>query len=192
MAEARPMRADARRNRERLLVAATEAFAVEGEDMPLEAIAARAGVGIGTLYRHFPHRDALVEAAYRHEVEQLCAAAPTLLAERSPDRALHEWMERFAHYVATKRGMGGALTAAVAASGSPVFAETRQRITDAIALLLAAGVEQGLLRSDVAAGDVFVAMGAVWHLPMASGWQDQVRRTLGLLVDGLRYGAART
>jgi AcrR family transcriptional regulator len=191
MTETRPMRADARRNREKLLLAATEGFAAEGEDMALEAIAARAGVGIGTLYRHFPTRDALIEAAYRHEVELLCAAAPTLLAESPPDRALHEWMARFAHYVATKRGMGGALTAAVAASGSPVFAETRERITAAIALLLAAGAEQGVLRPDVAAEDVFVAMGAVWRLPTDPGWQDQVRRVLDLLVDGLRHGAAR-
>ena len=189
MTQARPLRADARRNREKLLAAATEAFAEEGEDMALEAIAARAGVGIGTLYRHFPHRDALVEAAYRHEVEGLCAAAPTLLAERAPDAALHEWMARFAHYVATKRGMGDALTAAVAASGSPLFAQTRARITDAIGTLLAAGAEQGVLRGDVAADDVFVAMGAVWHLPMTPGWQDQVRRLLALLVDGLRHGA---
>ena len=189
MTQARPLRADARRNREKLLAAATEAFAEEGEDMALEAIAARAGVGIGTLYRHFPHRDALVEAAYRHEVEGLCAAAPTLLAERAPDAALHEWMARFARYVATKRGMGDALTAAVAASGSPLFAETRTRITDAIGTLLAAGAEQGVLRGDVAADDVFVAMGAVWHLPRTPGWQDQVRRLLALLVDGLRHGA---
>src|ERR687886_726120 len=92
---ARPLRADAQRNREKLLAAATEAFAEHGEDVALETVAARAGVGIGTLYRHFPNRDALVVAAYRHEVEQLCAAAQDLLAELPPDQALRAWAERF-------------------------------------------------------------------------------------------------
>lgn len=89
-----------------LLVAATDAFAEDGAGVALDAIAARAGVGIGTLYRHFPNREALIVAAYRHEVEQLCSSAPTLLADLPPDQALHGWMERFAQYVATKRGMG--------------------------------------------------------------------------------------
>src|SRR5438067_3764748 len=108
----RPMRADAQRNREKLLAAATEAFAAEGEDVALEAVAARAGVGIGTLYRHFPNRDALVVAAYRHEVGALCAAAADLLAERPADAALRAWAGRFADYIATKRAMGNALRAA--------------------------------------------------------------------------------
>src|SRR5450759_1493922 len=104
----RPLRADALRNRARLLSAATEAFAAEGEDVALEAVAARAGVGIGTLYRHFPNRDALVVAAYQLEVDALCAAAADLLAAQPADAALRAWTERFADYIATKRRMGNA------------------------------------------------------------------------------------
>src|SRR3954466_15106316 len=97
---ARPLRADAQRNREKLLAAATEAFAEDGEGVALEAVAARAGVGIGTLYRHFPSRDALVVAAYQHEVDSLCAAAADLASSWPADAALQAWAERFADYVA--------------------------------------------------------------------------------------------
>src|SRR5918992_1701366 len=93
---ARPLRADAQRNREKLLAAATEAFAEQGEDVALETVAARAGVGIGTLYRHFPNRDALVVAAYQQEVDSLCAAAADLVAHQPADEALRAWAERFA------------------------------------------------------------------------------------------------
>src|SRR5260370_12394904 len=90
---ARPLRADAQRNRDKLLAAATEAFAAEGEDAALETVAARAGVGIGTLYRHFPNRDALVVAAYQHEVDALSAAAAELLAAQPSDEALRAWTD---------------------------------------------------------------------------------------------------
>ncbi len=191
MSTPRPLRADAQRNRDRLLVAATEAFAAGGQDVPLEAVAVRAGVGIGTLYRHFPDRGALVEAAYGHEVAELCGSAPALLAALPPDEALHAWMERFSHYVATKRGMGDALRSAVA-SDSPLSSSTREQILGALRLLMRAGADRGALRGDVDPEDLVRAMGAVWHLPMGPGWQDQVRRLLDLLVDGLRYGAAAT
>jgi len=111
---ARPLRADAQRNRDKLLAVATEAFAEEGEDVALETIAARAGVGIGTFYRHFPSRDALVAAAYRHEVNELCATAAGLLRTQPADEAMRAWAARFADYIATKRGMGNALRAAAA------------------------------------------------------------------------------
>src|SRR5919202_1838248 len=107
--QARPLRADAQRNREKVLAAATAAFAEQGEEVALDAIAARAGVGIGTLYRHFPNRDALCAAAYRHEVDALCAAAAELLEAHPADQALRLWAERFADYIATKRAMGTAL-----------------------------------------------------------------------------------
>ncbi|MFL6137067.1 MAG: TetR/AcrR family transcriptional regulator [Frankiaceae bacterium] len=183
----RPLRADAQRNRDKLLLAATEAFAQEGAAVALEAVAARAGVGIGTLYRHFPNREALIVEACRHEVESLCSRAATLLAALPPDQALQEWMERFAQYVATKRGMGDALRSTVA--GSPLLGETRGRIVDALRLLMAAGAADGSLRDDVAPEDVMRAMGTVWHLPTGPCRQDDVRRLLGLLLDGLRYGA---
>jgi AcrR family transcriptional regulator len=182
------LRADARRNREKLLAAATALFAETGTDVSLEAIARRAGVGIGTLYRHFPTRDALVEAAYRSEVEHLSAAAGELLAERPPDAALAEWMDRFVTYGATKRGMASALQSVVA-SGSSVYADARREILAAISALLEAGIAAGSIRPDVDAEDVVRAMGAIWHMPDEPQWAEHARRVLGLLMDALRYGA---
>jgi AcrR family transcriptional regulator len=176
-------RADARRNREKLLLAATELFATAGNDVSLDAVAKRAGVGIGTLYRHFPTRDALVEAAYRAEVTHLCEAAEALLAEHEPDVALAEWMERFVAYAAAKKGMKGALRSV--AAGSDLWGETRRQIIAAIASLLEAGVAAGTLRSDVTADDVWRAMGSVWSIDA----EDQIRTLLRLLMDGLRHGA---
>src|SRR3954464_289166 len=105
---ARPLRADAQRNRDTLLKVAVEAFAEDGEDVALETVAARAGVGIGTLYRHFPSRDALVVAAYLQEVQSLGGAAEELLESRPADEALRAWAVRFANYIAAKRSMGDA------------------------------------------------------------------------------------
>ena len=189
--KARPLRADAQRNREKLLAAATQAFAEHGEDVALEAVAARAGVGIGTLYRHFPNRDALVVAAYRHEVAQLCAAAPELLAEQPPDEALRAWAERFTDYIATKRAMGSALRSA-AGSDAPLFAETRELILGALRLLLDAGARAGTLRADVAPGDVLRVLNGIWFLPDGPEWRETVGRMLDLVIDGLRYGASRS
>jgi AcrR family transcriptional regulator len=187
---ARPQRADALRNRDKLLTVAVTAFTDLGADVPLETIAAEAGVGIGTLYRHFPNRSALIEAAYRHEVDQLCDAAPELLSVHAPDDALREWMGRFVQYAATKRGMADALRSAIA-SDSPIFAHTRTRIVAALRVLLEAGAADGTLRADADPEDVMRAMGAVWNVASGPEWQDQVSRLLSLLVDGLRYGAGR-
>jgi AcrR family transcriptional regulator len=184
----RVQRADAQRNRDKLLTVAVTAFTDVGVDVPLETIAAQAGVGVGTLYRHFPNRNALIEAAYRHEVERLCDAAPELLATHAGDEALREWMGRFAQYAATKRGMADALRSAVA-SDSPLFAHTRTKIVAALRILLDAGAASGTLRADADPEDVMRAMGAVWNVAAGPDWQDQVSRLLGLLVDGLRYGA---
>ena len=183
----RPLRADAQRNRDKLLAAANAAFAEHGEDVPLETIATRADVGIGTLYRHFPSREALVCAAYRSEVDALCAAAADLLAALPADQALRAWTERFADYIATKRAMGDALRSA-AASNSPLFAETRQRILAALRLLLEAGAVSGSLRSDVAATDVVRVINGIWYLPDGPDWRADVGRMLDLVIDGLRYG----
>ena len=183
----RPLRADAQRNRDKLLTAATEAFATDGEDVALETIAARAGVGIGTLYRNFPSREALVVAAYEHEVDALCAAAADLLAALPADEALRAWMNRFADYMATKRSMGNALRAA-ASSDSPLFAVTRERILGALRLLLEAGAAAGTLRADVDPKDVMRVINGIWYLPGGPEWRDDVGRMLGLVIDGLRYG----
>jgi AcrR family transcriptional regulator len=175
-------RADARRNREKLLAAAVELFASVGTDVSLDAVAKRAGVGIGTLYRHFPTRDALVEAAYRAEVAHLCEAAEALLESHPPDVALAEWMDRFVAYAAAKKGMRGALQSVVAGC-SDVFTETRVQIIAAIGELLAAGVKADVLRADVTADDVWRAMGPVWTIDS----DEQIRTILRLLMDGLRH-----
>jgi AcrR family transcriptional regulator len=186
-APARPLRADAQRNRDKLLTAATRAFAEEGEDVALETIAARAAVGIGTLYRHFPSREALVAAAYRNEVDALCAAAADLLECLPADQALRAWAERFADYIATKRAMGDALRSAVG-SDSPLFADTRARILGALGLLLEAGAASGTLRADVAPKDVMRVINGIWYLPNGPEWRADVGRMLDLVIDGLRYG----
>jgi len=183
------MRADARRNRDKLIAAAKDLFAETGADVTLDAVARRAGVGAGTLYRHFPTREALVEAAYRSEVAELSAAADDLLATRPPDVALAEWMDRFVAYAATKRGMRAALQSVVA-SGSDVFADARRQNLRTISTLLAAGAEAGTIRRDVEAEDVLRATGVVWQFDDQPGWEEHARRVLRLVMDGLRYGAS--
>jgi AcrR family transcriptional regulator len=169
------MRKDAALNRQKLLTAAAEEFALHGSAASLEAVARRAGVGIGTLYRHFPTRDALVVAAYEAEVDDLRAAADALLAEHPPDVALERWMDRFIDYTATKRGMAAALDADVKAAQSG-------KIRGAVETLRAAGVEAGVLRADVDADDVRGMMGAVWQITDG----ERARRMLRVLMDGLR------
>jgi len=180
--ETRPLRADARRNRDRLLEVAVRAFSQDGPDVPLDAVAREAGVGIGTLYRHFPTREALVEAAYRTELDRLCEAAPVLLAELPPEQALRAWMDRFVDYVTTKRGMADALKALIASGGNP-YAHSRDRMLTAVGSLLAAGIAAGTLRPDVAAPDVLAGLSGV---TLAAGERDQAGRLLDLLADALR------
>ena len=184
----KPLRSDARRNREKLLAAAVELFAERGTEGSLEEVAKRAGVGIGTLYRHFPTRDALVEAAYRNEVAQLRAAADELLAELPPDRALEAWVRRFVDYGTAKRGMRDALQS-IAGAGSDLFADTRGQVIEAVAVLLRAGAEAGTLRADVEAEDVLRAMGAIWLVADGDDWAEDAFRVLRLVMDGLRYRA---
>jgi AcrR family transcriptional regulator len=184
----RPLRADARENREKLLRAAGRQFAASGADVALGAIARTAGVGIGTLYRHFPTRQALIEAVYRNEVDQLCACAGELLTQLSPDAALEEWMERFVAYATTRRGLAGALKS-VASSQADVFPATRERLLTAIGALLGAGAATGRIRADVSAEDVLTSMNAVWTISgEGEPWATQARRVLRLLMDGLRAG----
>jgi AcrR family transcriptional regulator len=187
-APAKAMRADARENREKLLRAASERFGAGGPDVSLELIARTAGVGIGTLYRHFPTREALIEAVYRNEVDQLCDSVAVLLSELPPDTALAEWMERFVVYLTTKRGLLGALKS-VAASQSDLFPTTRERLVTAIGELLDAGILAGRVRPDVNAEDVLIAMNGVWTIAgEGEQWADQARRVVRLLMDGLRFG----
>jgi AcrR family transcriptional regulator len=184
----RPLRSDARRNRDRLLDAAVRAFSQDGPDVTLDAIAKEAGVGIGTLYRHFPTREALVEATYRNELARLCDAVPDLLRTMPPDEAARTWMDHFVDYMTTKRGMADALRAVIASGGNP-YAQSRDRLTDAIATLLNAGAAAGTVRSDVEPGDVLASLGGVSLAACEPAQRDQARRLLDLLMDGLRYRA---
>ena len=187
-AAARPLRADARRNRDRLLDAAVRAFSQDGPDVTLDAIAKDAGVGIGTLYRHFPTREALVEATYRNELSRLCDAVADLLQTMPPDEATRTWMDRFVDYMTTKRGMADALRAVIASGGNP-FAESRDRLTSAIEALLRAGASAGTVRPDVAPGDVLASLSGVSLAAGEPAQREQAGRLLDLLMDGLRYRA---
>ncbi|WP_078859630.1 TetR/AcrR family transcriptional regulator [Streptomyces rubellomurinus] len=180
------LRADARRNRERILEAAVRAFAEKGADVPIDTIAKAAGVGSATLYRHFPTREALVEAAYRNELARVCDSAAELLAELPPDRALRLWMDRFIGYLAAKQGMADALRAAVA-SGADPFAESLDKLSAAIGSLLRAGAEAGLLRSDVEPIDLGLSLAGVSLVTDSAAQRDRAGRLLDLILDGLRY-----
>jgi AcrR family transcriptional regulator len=182
----RGLRADARRNRQRLLEVAVRAFSERGADASLEGIARDAGVGIGTLYRHFPTREALIEAAYRNELARVCDNTTGLLAEFPPDEAMRVWMDRFVDYLITKDGLAEALRAVVA-SGADPYAESLDRISTAIGTLLHAGAEAGVLRSDVDPLDVGFSLGGVLLVTSGTGQRDRAGRMLDLLLDGLRY-----
>lgn len=186
-ATTRGLRADARRNRERLLEAAGRAFSETGTDASLEAIAKDAGVGIGTLYRHFPTREALVEAAYRNELARVCDSVTDLLAQLPPDQAMRRWMDLFIDYLVTKQGMADALKAVIASGDEDPFAESLDRISTAISTLLHAGAEVGVLRSDVDPLDVGFSLGGVLLITSDKGLRDRAGRMLDLLLDGLRY-----
>jgi AcrR family transcriptional regulator len=191
VAEARPLRADARRNRDALLAAAAAQFAERGVEAPLEDIARSAGVGIGTLYRHFPTRDALIADVYRREVELLCGGVDELLASLPADEALAEWMRRFVGYVATKRGLAVALKSMVN-DNSNLFAQSRANINESMARLVHAAVEAGLVRPDAHPEDVLQAMSGFCMFNEQAGWQEQAQRLVNLLVDGLRFGVANS
>jgi AcrR family transcriptional regulator len=184
----RPVRSDARRNREKLVAVAQAAFAAADGTVALEAIAREAGVGIGTLYRHFPTREALVEAVYAAELDDLVTSAPVLLGELPPDAALRAWMNRYAAFVEAKRGMGDALRAGVA-SGRIATPATRQRITAAIGMILAAGARAGTLRDGVDPADVTTMLLGVFLSTAATQAPERTGRLLDLVLDALRPGA---
>jgi AcrR family transcriptional regulator len=175
-------RADARRNRERLVDAARERFAADGTEVSLAEIARTAGVGVGTVYRHFPTHAELIEAVYRDEVDRLSARGAELLRERPPDEALARWIESFADFAVAKRGLGEALKAVVA-SNSEVSAYSRGAIVGTLTALLDAGVAAGRVRDDVGPDEVLAALGGVWNVP--PGEPKRARRVLRIVVDGL-------
>lgn len=184
------LRADAQRNRDKLIEVAAAAFAEHGVEASLEEIARGAGVGIGTLYRHFPTREHLVEVVYRREVELLCAAADELAQRERPDIALEQWMQRFVGYIATKRGMANSLQL-LYATNSQLFAKTSGMVPQALHRLVEAAAAAGLIRRDIESGDVLQALSGIYSAPNSPDWRDRSRRLVRLLMDGLRSGASK-
>jgi AcrR family transcriptional regulator len=182
---ARSQRADAVRNRERVLEAAQAVFSAGGPDASLEAVARRAGVGIGTLYRHFPTRQALFEAVYRREVEQLADLAQQLRSEPEPVEALRHWLRSNVEFVATKKGMSAALALA-ANSSSELAAYSRDRLTKAVGALLDRAIAAGEIRADISAEDILRALVGICYINDQPGWQTSVLRLVDVFVDGLR------
>jgi AcrR family transcriptional regulator len=177
------MRADARRNYERIVAVAREAFAEHGPDAPLDDIARRACVGAGTLYRRFPNREALIEAVYRDDIERLCDRAYELLETHTPSDALAAWMREQIEFVVTKRGLAATLKAAMDA-GSETFALCKTRLNDAASALLKAAQDEGTVRTDFEHRDLLLmghGIGVAAEVTRDSG-----DRLLTIMLDGLR------
>lgn len=184
-AAARKPRADSARNRQLLIEAAKAGFSQVGLDVSLEEVARRAGVGIGTLYRHFPTREAVVEAVYRREVEHLAEAVPQLLQTSRAGEALHQWMHLFVDYIATKRIIAPSLATAVARTPA-LRASSSELITGAISTLVKRAIASGDVRKDIDPSDLLRAMIGVSYGNPDAGWEASARRLIDILMDGLR------
>ena len=183
---AKPLRADARRNREKLLSAAAEAFTAHGVEVSLEEIARQAEVGIGTLYRNFPTREALVLAVYQQQIEDLDVLSRTLLDEHPPLEALRIWMSAFTDYVAVKRGLINLLKVMIEADGQ-LLDGARETLRSAADRLLAAAKETDGITSDISGGDLVRTLSGVCMTSSAGAVPTSV---IELIFDGLRYRAA--
>lgn len=183
-----PQRSDAQRNRERILAVAL-AELTRAADVPLSAIAKKAGVGQGTFYRNFPHREALVLEVYRYEVQQVADTARQLLRTRPPDRALREWMDRLARYAMAKAGLADAMRRATCAPADPAAWGGRAPLTEAVALLLEANERAGTVRPGVTPDDFLLAIAGLWQIGSYEDWEERAGRLLDLVMDGLRAGA---
>jgi AcrR family transcriptional regulator len=181
----RKPRADAIRNRERVLEAANVVFSAGGPDASLEAVARAAGVGIGTLYRHFPTREALFEAVYRREVQHLADLAEQLKQEAKPIDALRHWMRSNVKFVATKKGMSAALALA-AYKNSELFSYSFDRLTRAVDGLLDRAIAAGEIRDDISPEDLLRALVGMCYMYDQPGWQTSVLRLVDVFIDGLR------
>lgn len=189
MAQVKPMRADARRNYERLLKAAVEAFAEHGEGASLDDIAKRAGVGSGTLYRHFPTRQALLEAAYLDRIEALALRADEIAGELPPGPALVEWLDELGRGVIQVRGLKSLLGTAVTSDGSAVATACGTCLTTAAERLVRAAQAEGTLRDDVEPVEILrLTHGLATASELANDAGSDIRRYLSLLMDGLRPG----
>jgi len=181
----RKPRADAIRNRERVLEAAKAVFSAGGAEASLEAVAREAGVGIGTLYRHFPTREALFEAVYRREVQQLADLAEQLKQDAKPIDALRQWMRSIVKFVATKKGMSAALTLAVD-KNSKLFSSSADRLARTVGGLLDRAIAAGEIRDDISPEDLLRAVVGMCYMHDQPGWQTSVSRLVDVFVDGLR------
>jgi AcrR family transcriptional regulator len=185
----RKPRVDAARNRERVLEAAKIVFSAGGPEASLEAVARTAGVGIGTLYRHFPTREALFEAVYRREVQELADLAERLKEEAEPVEALRQWMRSNVRFVATKKGMSAALALA-AYKNSDLFSYSFDRLTRAVGGLLDRAIAAGEIRGDIRPEDLLRALVGMCYMHDQPGWQKSVLRLVDVFIDGLRNRAA--
>jgi AcrR family transcriptional regulator len=188
---ARRPRSDSVRNRELLLEAAAAVFGGGGADVSLDAVARRAGVGIGTLYRHFPTREVLFEAVYRHEVDQLGELAERLATEATPVDALRHWLHANVQLVATKKGMLAGLALAVQ-KPSELYAYSFERLTRAAGALLERAVAAGDIRPDITPEELIRALVGMCYMHDQPGWQPSVLRLVDIFVDGLRNQRAPT
>jgi AcrR family transcriptional regulator len=183
----RRLRADAQRNIDSLLEAAKAVFATSGVDAPAKEISDRAGVGVGTLYRHFPQRSDLVKAVFQREVDACADAAPVLASAHLPGEALARWLHRYTEFVATKRGLAAALHSGDAAFDAlPGY--FRQRLEPALRSLLDAATASGEIRTDISPKHLLHAI-ANLCMPTAGEGVEYSQRMVALLIDGLRYGA---
>jgi AcrR family transcriptional regulator len=184
---ARPKRADARRNYDKVLAAAREAFAEGGESTALEEIARRAGVGIGTLYRHFPNRQALLEALYVDEVAELCRSAAEV-GDADPWEALNGWLMGFTRYLTTKRALAHELLNHMD-PGAPLFRVSRESLFSAGEPLLKRAQDARVVRPDVTIAEVIQMVAGIGKIPAAD--PSQTEHILRIALDGLRYRAER-
>jgi AcrR family transcriptional regulator len=185
IAAARKPRADAQRNRIRLLETAKAAFAEKGAAASLDEIARTAGVGAGTLYRHFPTRDALIEAVYRNETAQLVAGAARLAEAHSPTVALREWLLLFVDYMATKHGMSEALNSIVGGT-SDLYSATTVQVRQAIARLIDRAVASGDIRLDFDPIDLLRALAGVANISSGPDGKQAAKRMVDILIAGVR------
>jgi AcrR family transcriptional regulator len=183
--QTRKPRADSARNRQLLVDAAKTAFAEVGLNVSLEEIARRAGLGIGTLYRHFPSRESVVEAVYRREVQQLVEAVPQLLEASPAGEALHQWMHLFVNYIATKRLIAPSLGTPIGRNSAP-NSSPLELITRAISTLVKRAVSSGDVRKDIDPSDLLRALVGVSYGNPDAGWEASARRLIDILMDGLR------
>ena len=177
-------RADAVRNRTRLIAAAKPIFAAEGMSASLDEIARRAGVGIGTLYRHFPTRDALVQAVYLNETQQLAEAADDLGQTRPPVEALRAWMRLFVDYIATKQGMAEMLTS-LPGGTSELYAVSGAQISKAVTALVDRAVDGGKIRLGLEPFDLLRALAGVANANAGPNWEPKAKRLVDILIDGV-------